>query len=168
MYNVCSCLIELSHAFSLLSVHQSKLGKTKITLVDFVRDRFNIGNQKIVQQPEELRKRRPAPPFRKSGITGNTSDDPILQHSSSGETGKLEQMIADELSSLRGQLHELPGSLRWESVTQLRPTHCDQTVAHQALLSMGFSRQEFWSGLPFPSPGDLPNLQKTMGRMCVS
>ena len=29
------------------------------------------------------------------------------------------------------------------------------TVAHQALLSMGFSRQEYWSGLPFPSPGDL-------------
>ena len=31
------------------------------------------------------------------------------------------------------------------------------TVAHQASPSMGFSRQEFWSGLPFPSPGDLPD-----------
>ena len=31
------------------------------------------------------------------------------------------------------------------------------TVAHQAPLSMGFSRQGYWSGLPFPSPGDLPN-----------
>ena len=30
-----------------------------------------------------------------------------------------------------------------------------QTVAHQAPLSMDFSRQEYWSGLPFPSPGDL-------------
>ena len=30
-------------------------------------------------------------------------------------------------------------------------------VAHQALLCMGFSRQEYWSGLPFPSSGDLPN-----------
>ena len=30
------------------------------------------------------------------------------------------------------------------------------TVAHQAPLSMGLSRQEYWSGLPFPSPGDLP------------
>ena len=29
------------------------------------------------------------------------------------------------------------------------------TVAHQALLSMGFSRQEYWRGYPFPSPGDL-------------
>ena len=31
------------------------------------------------------------------------------------------------------------------------------TVAHQAPLSMGFSRQESWSGLPFPSPGDFPD-----------
>ena len=31
------------------------------------------------------------------------------------------------------------------------------TVALQAPLSMGFSRQEYWCGLPFPSPGDLPN-----------
>ena len=31
------------------------------------------------------------------------------------------------------------------------------TVAYQALPSMGFSRQEYWSRLPFPSPGDLPN-----------
>ena len=31
------------------------------------------------------------------------------------------------------------------------------TVAHQAPPSMGFSRQEYWIGLPFPSPGDLPN-----------
>ena len=30
-------------------------------------------------------------------------------------------------------------------------------VAHQAHLSMGFLRQEHWSGLPFPFPGDLPN-----------
>ena len=31
------------------------------------------------------------------------------------------------------------------------------TIACQAPLSMGFSRQEYWSGLPFPSPGDLPD-----------
>ena len=30
-------------------------------------------------------------------------------------------------------------------------------IAHQAPLSMEFSRQEHWSGLPFPSPGDIPN-----------
>ena len=32
------------------------------------------------------------------------------------------------------------------------------TIAHQASLSMKFSRQEYWSGLPFPSPGGVPNL----------
>ena len=31
------------------------------------------------------------------------------------------------------------------------------TVAYQAPPFMGFSRQEYWSGLPFPSPGDLPD-----------
>ena len=41
------------------------------------------------------------------------------------------------------------------SYTQLFAT--PWTVAHQAPLSMGFSRQEYWSGLPFPSPGDLPD-----------
>ena len=30
-------------------------------------------------------------------------------------------------------------------------------MAHQALLSMGFPRQEYWSGVSFPSPGDLPD-----------
>ena len=37
-------------------------------------------------------------------------------------------------------------------------TFCDLTDrAHQAPLSMGFSRQEYWSGLPCPPPGDLPD-----------
>ena len=43
-------------------------------------------------------------------------------------------------------------------VAQSCLTLCDpRTVAHQASLSMEFSRQEYWSGLPFPSPGDLPD-----------
>ena len=41
---------------------------------------------------------------------------------------------------------------------QLCPTLCDpMTIACQVPLSMGFSRQEYWSGLPFPTAGDLPN-----------
>ena len=32
-----------------------------------------------------------------------------------------------------------------------------KTIAHQASLSMGFPRQEYWNGLPFPSPGDFPD-----------
>ena len=61
----------------------------------------------------------------------------------------------------------LPSAVRTESacnagggglVTKSCPTLAiPWTVACQAPLSMGFSRQEYWSGLPFPSPGDLPN-----------
>ena len=44
-------------------------------------------------------------------------------------------------------------------VLQLCPTLCDpmDCVAHQASLSMGFSRQEYWSGLQYPAPGDFPD-----------
>ena len=43
-------------------------------------------------------------------------------------------------------------------VAQSCLTLCDPIdYSHQAPLSMGFSRQEYWSGLPFPSPRDLPN-----------
>ena len=42
-------------------------------------------------------------------------------------------------------------------VAQSCPTLCDPVDPCQAPLSMGFSRQEYWSGLPFPSPEDLPN-----------
>ena len=37
------------------------------------------------------------------------------------------------------------------------------TVACQAPLSMGFSRQEYWSGLPFFSPGNLPDSESELG-----
>ena len=44
-------------------------------------------------------------------------------------------------------------------VTQSCPTLCDpMDCSPQAPPSMGFSKQEYWSGLPFPSPGDLPEL----------
>ena len=36
-------------------------------------------------------------------------------------------------------------------------SNCLWTVAHQVPVSWGFSRQEYWSGLPFPPPGDLPD-----------
>ena len=49
-------------------------------------------------------------------------------------------------------------NMRVVLVAQSCLTLCDPwTVAHQAPLSMEFSRQEYWSGLPFPSPGDLSN-----------
>ena len=41
------------------------------------------------------------------------------------------------------------------------------TVTCQAPLSMGISRQEYWSGLPFPSPGDLPDLGIKPGSLAL-
>ena len=43
------------------------------------------------------------------------------------------------------------------SLSRVRLFVTPWTVAHEALPSMEFSRQEHWSQLPFPSPGDLPN-----------
>ena len=41
------------------------------------------------------------------------------------------------------------------------------TVAHQTPLSMGFSRQDYWSGLPFPSPGDLLGIRSMSNKYSV-
>ena len=43
-----------------------------------------------------------------------------------------------------------------KSLTRVQLSVIPRTVAYQAPPSMEFSRQEYWSGLPFPSPGDLP------------
>ena len=55
--------------------------------------------------------------------------------------------------------------MRWLDgiqVAQSCPTLCNpMDLAYQAPPSMEFSRQEYWSGLPFPSPGDLPNQGST-------
>ena len=44
-----------------------------------------------------------------------------------------------------------------KSLSRVRLFATPWTVAHQAPRSVGFSRQEYWNGLPFPSPGDLPD-----------
>ena len=44
-----------------------------------------------------------------------------------------------------------------KSVSRVRLFATPWTVAYQASLSIGFSRQGYWSGLLFPSPGDIPN-----------
>ena len=43
-----------------------------------------------------------------------------------------------------------------KSLSRVRLFATTWTVAYQAPPSMGFSRQQYWNGLPFPSPGDLP------------
>ena len=44
-----------------------------------------------------------------------------------------------------------------KSLSRVRLFATPWTIAHEAPPSMEFSRQEYWSGLPFPSPGDLPH-----------
>jgi len=49
------------------------------------------------------------------------------------------------------------GKGKGKSLSRVQLFSTPWTVAHHAPLSMGFSRQEYWSELPFPSPGNLPN-----------
>ena len=46
---------------------------------------------------------------------------------------------------------------KWKLLSHVQLFATPWTVAYQAPPSMGFSRQKYWSGLPFPSPGDLPD-----------
>ena len=62
-----------------------------------------------------------------------------------------------------GQQQKKMGKVMTRDRKKVKSLSCVQlfvtpwTVAHQAPLSRGFSRQEYWSGLPFPSPGHLPD-----------
>ena len=47
--------------------------------------------------------------------------------------------------------------MKVKSLSRVRLSATPWTEAYQAPQAMEFSRQEYWSGLPFPSPGDLPN-----------
>ena len=55
------------------------------------------------------------------------------------------------------QAHVKVKEVKVKSLSRVRLFATPWTVDFQPPLSMGFSRQEHWSGLPFPSPGDLPN-----------
>jgi len=67
-------------------------------------------------------------------------------------------------------------SLRWDPGLSACVLNCFSharlfvtlwTIAHQAPLSMRFSRQEYWSGLPCPPPGDLPDPRTGLGLLCL-
>ena len=64
----------------------------------------------------------------------------------------------EKLDYISKLLNSLEKKGKETEVAQSCLTLCDLwTVAHQPPPSMGFSRQEYWSGVPFPSPGDLPD-----------
>ena len=52
-------------------------------------------------------------------------------------------------------------SIKQQLISRVRLSATPWTAAHQAPLSMGFSRQKYWSGLPFPTPGDLSKIKET-------
>ena len=58
----------------------------------------------------------------------------------------------------RYDLNQLPYdyTVKVKSLSHVQLFAIPWTVVYQASLSMGFSRQEYWNGLPFPSPGNLP------------
>ena len=64
-------------------------------------------------------------------------------HSREGEAGTIKDSSTDIYTQ--------------SEVAQSCPTVTPWTVAHQASPTVGFSSQEYWSGLPLPSPGDLPD-----------
>ena len=68
----------------------------------------------------------------------------------------------NRMGKMRSLQYKLPREHFMQAVGGLVAKSClilanPWTIAHQAPLSMRFSRQEYWSGLPFPSLGDLPN-----------
>ena len=79
------------------------------------------------------------------------------------EPGGLPSMGSHRVGHDRSDLEAAAANLLKvkSEVAQSCLTLCDsmdcRTIAYQAPPSMGFSRQEYWSGLPFPSPGDLPD-----------
>ena len=58
---------------------------------------------------------------------------------------------------IQGKCYVNVKKVKVKSLSRVRLFATPWTVAYKALPSMGFSRQEYWSGLPFPSPGDLPD-----------
>ena len=108
----------------------------------------------------------------KAGLKLNTqktkimASSPITSWQTDGET--METMrdfifLGSKITANGDYSHEIKRCLllgrkvKVKSLSRVRLLATPWTVACQALLSMEFSRQEYWSGLPFPSPGDLPD-----------
>ena len=60
-------------------------------------------------------------------------------------------------SSSAGSQHSIDWCVCMYACSVMSDSAIPRAVAHHAPLSMEFSRQEYWSELPFPTPGDLPN-----------
>ena len=83
-----------------------------------------------------------------SSIHPPNSDPSNMWIHASDHTTQMSELISESVPNLK---------VKVKSLSHARLFATPWTVAHQAPPSMGFSRQEYWSELPFPSPGDLPN-----------
>ena len=97
-----------------------------------------------------------------AGDAGDVGLIPGLGRSLGGGNGNLLQYSClENAMDRRAWWATLYGIIRESEseseVTQSRPTLCDPVDCSLPSSSMGFSRQEYWSGLPFPFPGDLPD-----------
>ena len=91
------------------------------------------------------------------------SQDPMeLRTNSKSVTETLEGMglLETEVQSEDACSVSRKRRVRAQLLSRIQSIVTPWTVTHQAPLSMGFPRQEYWSGLLFPSPGELPNTEK--------
>ena len=84
-------------------------------------------------------------------------------HSTDMSLSKLQELVMDR-EAWRAAVHDVTKSQTqlsdWTDCSHFSPVQqfvTPWTLAHQAPLSMGFSREEYWSGFPWPPPGDLPD-----------
>ena len=88
-----------------------------------------------------------SPPL--EGALGSPSQHPHIW-ASAGVAGGMSGLAGKSCREYKCHVH---------ACSALSNSATPWTIAHQAPLSMEFSRQEYWSALPFPPPGDLPNLE---------
>ena len=80
-----------------------------------------------------------------------------MDHMGKASIGSKEHSTWTQRENTAAKLLWTLGKVKVKSLSRVRFFVTPWTVAHQAPPFLGFSRQEYWSGLPFPSPGDLPN-----------
>ena len=83
----------------------------------------------------------------------------MKRHSHRKNNAQLQMWLLMEVKSdaVKNNTAQKPWWRKVKSLSRVRLFVTPQTVAHQPPPSMGFSRREYWSGLPFPPPGDLPH-----------
>ena len=99
-----------------------------------------------------------------AAISGVTQSRTRLKRLSSSSSSLI---YASLMAQLEKNLLAMQEKVKVKSLSRVRLFATPWTVAYQAPLSMGFSRQQYWSGLPFPSPGDLPDPEIEPGSLAL-